>query len=127
VKLILTAFVTVDGVMEGPGHDEHRDGKNAWALRVQNEEDGWFNRSHVFSADAFLLGRKTYQIWAAFWPTATGDGELVRRMNEIPKYVVSTTLKHPDWNNTTLISGDVVREIKGLKGSRPSILTDPTP
>jgi hypothetical protein len=48
-------------------------------------------------------------------------------MNEIPKYVVSTTLKHPDWNNTTLISGDVVREIKGLKGSRPSILTDPTP
>jgi dihydrofolate reductase len=68
VKLILTAFVTVDGVMEGPGHDEHRDGKNAWALRVQNEEDGWFNRSHVFSADAFLLGRKTYQIWAAFWP-----------------------------------------------------------
>jgi class 3 adenylate cyclase len=115
VKLIVTAFVTVDGVIEGPGHDEHRDGKNAWALRVQSEEDGWFNRNHVFSAEALLLGRKTYQIWAAFWPTATGDEELVRRMNDLPKYVVSATLKQANWNNSTLISGDVVREITRLK------------
>lgn len=121
MKLIVTSFVTVDGVIEGPGHDEHRDGKNAWALRVQNEEDGWFNRNHVFKAEAFLLGRKTYQIWAAFWPTATGDEELARRVNEIPKYVVSATLKKADWNNTTLISGEVVREITPPRGGlRPS-------
>jgi class 3 adenylate cyclase/dihydrofolate reductase len=115
VKLVVTAFVTVDGVIEGPGFDEHRDGKNAWALRVQNEEDGWFNRNHVFSADAFLLGRKTYQIWAAFWPTATGDEELAKRMNEIPKYVVSNTLTRADWANSTIISGDVVSQIADLK------------
>jgi class 3 adenylate cyclase/dihydrofolate reductase len=115
VKLIVTAFVTVDGVIEAPGFDEHRDGKNAWALRVQNEEDGWFNRSLVFSADAFLLGRKTYQIWAAFWPTATGDEELVTRMNEIPKYVVSNTLTRTDWANSTIFSGDVVSQIADLK------------
>ncbi len=115
MKLVVTAFVTVDGVIEGPGFDEHRDGKNAWALRVQNEEDGWFNRNLVFSADAFLLGRKTYQIWAAFWPTATGDEELVTRMNEIPKYVVSNTLTRADWANSTIFSGDVVSQIARLK------------
>jgi class 3 adenylate cyclase len=106
----------LDGVIEAPGHDEHRDGKNAWALRVQDEEDGRFNKNLVLSADAFLLGRKTYQIWAAFWPTAAGgDEELTRRINEIPKYVVSNTLKSADWNNSTLISGDVVGEITRLK------------
>jgi class 3 adenylate cyclase len=118
MKLIVTAFVTVDGVIEGPGFDEHRDGKNAWSLRVQNEEDASFNRDQVFSADAILLGRKTYQIWAAFWPTATGDEELVRRMNEIPKYVVSKTLQRADWSNSTIISGDVVGEVRRLK-ARP--------
>jgi class 3 adenylate cyclase len=115
MKLVVTAFVTLDGVIEAPGFDEHRDGKNAWALRVQNEEDGWFNRNQVFSADAFLLGRKTYQIWAAFWPTATGDEELANRMNEIPKYVVSNTLTRADWANSTIFSGDVVAQIAGLK------------
>lgn len=117
MKLVVTAFVTVDGVMEAPGFDEHRDGKNAWALRVQNDEDEWYNRDHVFSADAFLLGRKTSQIWAAFWPTASGDvdDELASRINEVPKYVVSTTLKTVDWNNSSLISGDVVGEVKRLK------------
>jgi class 3 adenylate cyclase/dihydrofolate reductase len=116
VKLIVTAYVTLDGVIEAPGHDEHRDGKNAWALRVQDEEDGRFNKNLVLSADAFLLGRKTYQIWAAFWPTAAGGDEgLTRRINEIPKYVVSNTLKSADWNNSTLISGDVVGEITRLK------------
>ncbi len=69
----------------------------------------------VFSADAFLLGRKTYQIWAAFWPTATGDEELATRMNEIPKYVVSNTLTRADWANSTIFSGDVVSQIARLK------------
>ena len=115
MKLIVTAFVTVDGVIEGPGFDEHRDGKNAWALRIQNEEDAVYNRDLVFNADALLLGRKTYQIWAAFWPTATGDEELVRRVNGIPKYVVSRTLQRADWNNSTVISGDVAGEVRRLK------------
>jgi len=115
VKLIVTAFMTLDGVVEAPGFDEHRDGKNAWALRVQDEEDARYNREQVFTADALLLGRKTYEIWAAFWPTATGDEELARRVNEIPKYVVSTSMRSADWNNSTLISGDVFGRIARLK------------
>ncbi|HZD24154.1 MAG TPA: dihydrofolate reductase family protein [Acidimicrobiia bacterium] len=100
MRLIVTAFMTLDGVIEGPGFDNHRDGKNAWALAVQNEEDEEYNREQAISPDAYLLGRKTYQIWAAFWPTATGgDDELARRINEMPKYVVSNTLKTADWTN----------------------------
>ena len=91
MRLILSAFLTVDGVMEAPGFDEHRDGRNAWALRRQDPENEEWNFGQVMQADAILLGRTTYQIWAAFWPTA-GDGEFVRRMNEIPKFVVSRTV-----------------------------------
>ena len=85
MRLICSSFVTVDGVVEAPGFDEHRDGRNAWALRVQDEEDEAYNRETTFSADAILLGRKTYQIWAAFWPTAGGDPEFAQRMNEVRK------------------------------------------
>lgn len=116
MKLIVTAYMTLDGVIEGPGHDEHRDGKNAWALRVQGEEDGQYNKDLLLGADAVLLGRKTYQIWAAFWPTLEGgDEELASWINQMPKYVVTNTLERADWNNTTVISGDVVAEIKRLR------------
>jgi class 3 adenylate cyclase len=113
VRLIVTAFMTLDGVIEAPGFDEHRDGKNAWALRIQNEEDEDYNTAQVFNADAFLLGRKTYQIWSAFWPTATG--ELAEKVNSIPKYVASRTLTSADWSNSTVLSGDVAGEIARLK------------
>ena len=115
LKLVVTAFVTLDGVIEAPGMEEHRDGKNAWALRVQDEETEEFNLSQVFNADALLFGRTTYQMWAAFWPTATGDKNLARRLNELPKYVVSRTLKSADWQNSTLISGDVAGAVTRLK------------
>ena len=105
MRLILSAFLTIDGVMEAPGFDEHRDGRNAWALRRQDLENQAWNKDQVMAADAILLGRTTYQIWAAFWPTAGGDVEFARRMNEIPKYVVSHTLQRPDWQNTTILSG----------------------
>ena len=116
MRLIATSFVTVDGVMEGPGFDEHRDGRNAWALRVQDKETEQYNIDLVRGADAILVGRTTYQIWAAFWPTAEGgDQWLSRRMNEIPKYVVSNTMERADWNNTTILRGDVAGEISRLK------------
>ncbi len=114
VRLIVTAFMTLDGVVEGPGFDEHRDGKNAWALRIQDEEDEEYNTAQVFSADAFLLGRKTFQIWAAFWPTAP-PSDIATRVNEIPKYVVSKTLTSAEWSNSTLLSGDIVAEIRRIK------------
>src|SRR5687768_6626473 len=97
MKLVVTSFVTVDGIVEAPGFDEHRSGRNAWALRVQNDEDEVYNKAQTMSAGALLLGRRTWQIWAAFWPTASGgDQELVDRMNQLPKYVVSNTLTRAD-------------------------------
>jgi dihydrofolate reductase len=69
----------------------------------------------VFEAGALLLGRETYQIFAAFWPTAPPDGGFADRMNAIPKYVVSTTLEQAAWQNTTVIKGDVAGEIAKLK------------
>ena len=116
MKLVVTAFVTLDGIVEAPGFDEHRTGRNAWALRVQTEEDGVHNKGQVMSADALLLGRRTWQIWAAFWPTASGgDPEMTEKMNAVPKYVVSNTLKRADWNNTTILSGDVATQVAQLK------------
>jgi class 3 adenylate cyclase/dihydrofolate reductase len=117
VRLITTAFVTVDGVMEGPGFDEHRDGRNAWALRVQDDETEQYNKELLFGADAILLGRTTYQIWAAFWPTASGDPEFTQRMNEVRKYVVSNTLERADWNNSVMLRGDLASEISKLKAA----------
>ncbi|HEV8698235.1 MAG TPA: dihydrofolate reductase family protein [Candidatus Limnocylindrales bacterium] len=116
MKLVVTSFVTVDGIVEAPGFDEHRSGRNAWALRVQNDEDQVYNKDLAMSADAFLLGRRTWQIWAAFWPTMSGgDPEMTEFMNSVPKYVVSNTLKRADWNNSTIISGDVAAEVAKLK------------
>jgi class 3 adenylate cyclase len=105
----------LDGVIEGPGFDEHRDGRNGWALRVQNEEDEQYNKGQLGAADALLFGRRTWQIWAAFWPTATGDAWLAERINGIPKYVVSKTLSRANWTNSTIISGDVAAEVAKLK------------
>jgi class 3 adenylate cyclase len=115
MRLVVTAFVTVDGVIEAPGFDEHRDGRNAWALRVQDEENEAYNVDQIMNADAILLGRRTWQSWAAFWPTATGDDRLARRLNEMPKYVVTRTLKRADWNNSTILAGDVAEEVRRLK------------
>jgi dihydrofolate reductase len=82
MRLVVTAFVTVDGIVEAPGFDEHRSGRNAWALRVQNEEDEVYNKAQTMSAGALLLGRRTWQIWAAFWPTASGGDQEIGRAHE---------------------------------------------
>jgi class 3 adenylate cyclase len=107
--------MTLDGVMEAPGFDEHRDGRNAWALRLASDDVENYNRSQVLSADAILLGRTTYQIWAAFWPTAPQDGELAQRLNEIPKYVLSNTLTGVDWVNSIILRGNVRDAVSELK------------
>ena len=113
MRLIVTVFMTLDGVVEGPGFDEHRDGRNAWALRVQTTEDEAYNEGQLFAADALLLGRRTWQIWAAFWPTATGA--LADRLNAIPKYVVSNTLTSHQWQPSVFLGGDISEKIRKLK------------
>ena len=113
MRLIVTAFMTLDGVVEAPGFDEHRDGRNAWALNVQDDEDLAYNDWQVREAEALLLGRRTWQAWAAFWPTASGP--LAERLNGMPKYVVSNTLARADWSNSTIIASDVRHQIEALK------------
>jgi class 3 adenylate cyclase/dihydrofolate reductase len=119
-RLIVSEFVTLDGVMEAPGFEEHRDpGKNAWALRAQSDELQRFISEQFMRVDAFLLGRTTYLIWAAFWPTADQDAEFTKRMNATKKYVVSTSLREASWENTEILGDDWperIAEIKELPG-----------
>ena len=98
-KIAVHEFMTLDGVIEAPGFEEHRDGKNAWALSTATEDQQRFKVDEVFAAGAILLGRVTYQIWATFWPDAPKDAGLADRVNALEKYVVSTTLREPTWNN----------------------------
>jgi class 3 adenylate cyclase/dihydrofolate reductase len=114
-RLIVSEFVTLDGVIEAPGHEEHRDGKNAWALRGASEDQQRFKIEEAFAADALLFGRVTYQIFAVFWPTAPRDQGFADRMNGIKKYVVSRTLRDAEWNNTTVLRENVREEVAGLK------------
>jgi class 3 adenylate cyclase len=115
-RLVVSEFLTIDGVMEAPGLEEHRDGKNAWALRRQSVETQRFIRDAFEATGALLLGRTTYQIWAAFWPTAHQDDEFTRLITEMPKYVFSSTLKEASWGSTTILRGDLGAEVARLKG-----------
>jgi class 3 adenylate cyclase/dihydrofolate reductase len=114
-RLVVTEFMTLDGVMEAPGFEEHRDGKNAWAIQATTEDQQRYKVDELFAAGAILLGRVTYQIWAAFWPDAPKDGGFADRINGLEKYVVSTTLREPTWNNTKVIRSDLAGEVSRLK------------
>jgi class 3 adenylate cyclase/dihydrofolate reductase len=114
-KLIASEFVTLDGVMEAPGHEQHPDGKNAWALRHTGEDQQRYKIEEVFEAGAILLGRVTYEIFAAFWPTAPNDDGFADRMNSIPKYVVSGSLRTAGWRNSIIIGGNPAEKIAELK------------
>jgi dihydrofolate reductase len=114
-KVVVSEFVTLDGVMEAPGGEFHPDGKGAWTFRFFDAEAGAFKLNELFAAGALLLGRVSYQHFAAAWPTMTDDQGFADRMNSLPKYVASTTLHEPlDWN-ATLIQGDVAKAVAALK------------
>ena len=112
-KLIVTEFVALDGVFEDPGGSENRE-HGAWTFEYDRGEDGnKFKLDEVMEADAQLLGRVTYEGFAEAWPSR--EGPFADKLNGDPKYVVSNTLENPKWQNTTVISGDVVGEISKLK------------
>ncbi len=121
-RLIAVEFMTLDGVMEAPGFDEHRSGRNAWAIRHADDELQAYNLAHLEAADAILLGRTTYQIWAAFWPQMPADDPFGRRINAVPKYVVSKTLDRADWSGTTILRGDAATEVAALKARSREII-----
>src|SRR4029079_2836518 len=114
-KLVVTEFITLDGVIEDPGGGEKFD-RGGWAFQFdQGEEGAKFKFDELAASDAQLLGRVTYQGFAAAWPTMEGTGKFGEKMNAMPKFVVSKTLTTAEWNNTTVLSGDLGREVGELK------------
>jgi dihydrofolate reductase len=111
-EIIVAEFVSLDGVIEDPGGGEKYE-YSGWTNPYFNEEIGKVISDEFSRSDAFLLGRVTYQGFAAVWPSRTG--ELADTMNGRPKYVVSGKLKKAEWNNSTLIKGNIVEEITKLK------------
>ena len=113
-KLVVSEFVSLDGVMEDPGGAEKFE-RGGWTMQYWNEEIGKFKLDELFASDALLLGRVTYQGFAAAWPSRTDPQGFAERMNNLPKYVVSTTLKKVGWKNSRLIKGSVVEEVSKVK------------
>jgi dihydrofolate reductase len=112
-KLVVTEFVTLDGVMEDPGGAEAFD-RGGWAFRFDRGEEGdRFKLDELLAADAQLLGRLTYEGFAAAWPERSG--EFADLMNGMPKFVVSRSLDEAEWANTTVMRGDLAEEVGALK------------
>jgi dihydrofolate reductase len=112
-KIVVSENITLDGVIQDPSGDEGFE-RGGWVGKVTDrEEAGKVLADETLAADAELYGRRTYEFLASRWPSRTGA--LADRLNEMPKYVISSTLEDPEWNNTTVLTGDAVEEVSKLK------------
>ncbi len=114
-KVIATEFVTLDGVMEAPGGETSLGPLGSWSFRYWDDEAAKYKFDELFASGALLLGRVTYEIFAAAWPTMTDEQGFADRMNTLPKYVVSTSLAGVQWGPSTLIKANVPDAIASLK------------
>ena len=119
-KVIVSTFLSLEGVYQAPGGpDEDRSGgfeHGGWQMPYFDETMGAAVSEGMASSDGFLLGRKTYEIFASYWPSAPEDDPTGQAMNSMAKFVVSTTLEEPlEWNNSTLLKGDLKTELSKLK------------
>ena len=113
-KLVVTEFISLDGVMEDPGGSEDFE-HGGWTFEInQGAEGGEFKMNETFGSEAMLLGRLTYEGFAEAWPSR--DGEFADKFNAMPKYVISSTLKDPTWTNSHVLGGGLVEEVTKLKG-----------
>jgi dihydrofolate reductase len=113
-RIVVTEYVSVDGVVEAPSGTEAFERVGWIDDFTRGPEGDQFKVDETMAADAMLLGRVTYEGFAAVWPRV--QGEFAERFNSMPKYVVSRTLKNPEWTNTTVLRGEVVQEVANLKG-----------
>jgi len=113
-KVVVTEYVTLDGVMEDPGGAEQFQ-HGGWTSPYWDAEIGKFQLDGLFASDALLLGRVTYQGFAKAWPSMKDDAGFADRMNSLPKYVASTTLEALEWNNSHRIQGNVAEAVSQLK------------
>jgi dihydrofolate reductase len=114
-KLVVTEFMSIDGVIEDPGGSENYE-YGGWTFEYDRGEDGnQFKLDELTDASVQLFGRVTYEGFAAAWPSR--EGPFAEKLNSDPKYVVSTTLQDPTWQNTTVISDDVPEEVANIKAS----------
>jgi dihydrofolate reductase len=114
-RIVVSEFVSLDGVIEAPGGgEEYRHG--GWSFEIDRGPEGdKFKLDETLAAEALLLGRVTYDGFAAAWPTM--QGEFADKFNSMPKYVISSTLEQPEWNNTTVLGGELVDEVSKLRES----------
>jgi dihydrofolate reductase len=114
-KVVVTEFISLDGVVEDPGGaEDYRHG--GWTFEFDRGSDGdKFKLDELMEAEAQLLGRVTYEGFAAAWPKMEDEAGFAKKMNEMPKYVVSSSLEQADWQNTTVLSGDPADSVATLK------------
>ncbi len=112
-RIVVTEFVSLDGVIEDPGGAEDFE-HGGWSFEIDRGDEGnQFKLDETLESEALLLGRVTYQGFAAAWPSR--EGEFADKFNNMPKYVVSSTLRHAEWSNSTVLEGDVVDEVSKLR------------
>ena len=114
-KVIVSEFISLDGVVEAPGGEKSLGERAGWTMPYASEEFMKFKQGELFDGEALLLGRITYEGFAAAWPTMKDDAGFADRMNGLPKYVVSSTLKKASWSNSTILSRDHEAAISKLK------------
>jgi len=112
-RIVVTEFVSLDGVVEDPGGAEgYKHG--GWSFEISRGDEGdRFKLDEAFASDALLLGRRTYEGFAEAWPQR--DGEFADKFNGMPKYVVSSTLRDPEWTNSTVVDGDLAEAVADIK------------
>jgi dihydrofolate reductase len=115
-RIVVTEFVSLDGVMEDPGGAEDFE-HGGWTFEIERGDGDRFKMEETRESDALLLGRVTYEGFAAAWPSR--EGAFADKFNGMPKYVVSSTLEDPEWSNTTVLDGDVVEEVSKLRRETP--------